>query len=111
MNSLEFINEKIEIRKVDKEAALKIIKEYEGIVPVKAYKKSVEHDDKEILALQQIKDILEAWEVVKNKCVDMHDIINCSNLEVYNTSLYKEYQLTEKEYQIIKKALEVNNNE
>lgn len=60
----------------------------------------------ELQILQQIKIELEAWEVVKNKCVDMHDIIYCSNLEVYNTLLYKEYQLTEKEYKIIKKALE-----
>lgn len=33
------------------------------------------------------------------------------NVEVYNCCLYEKYQLTEEEYNKIKKALEVNKNE
>ena len=110
MNSLEFI--KKEIRKTQRSISfvsnnLELLNENK-ITPDFLLAR-LESLNNRLIYLQQIKAELEAWEVAKNKCVDIHDIINCSNLEVYNTLLYKEYQLTEKEYQIIKKALEVNN--
>lgn len=69
----------------------------------------IKNETKKLETLQQIKCVLEAWRVVKDKSVDIHDIIHCSSLEVFNCGLYKDYQLTEEEYQKIKKALGVEN--
>lgn len=57
--------------------------------------------------LEQIKIILEAWEICKNKKADIHDIIYCSNAEIYNCGLFEEYCLTQEEFETLKKALEV----
>ena len=108
MNNLEFIDKEIEAT----ESAINVMQEMLNDKVYCYFNKesvldSLNKGKKRLQTLQQIKTVLEAWEVVKNTCVDIHDIINCSNLEVYNTSLYKEYQLTEKEYKVIKKALEV----
>lgn len=62
-----------------------------------------------INSIDQLINILEAWEVVKNKSVDIHDVIHCSSLDVFNCGLYEKYQLTEEEYNKVKKALEVEN--
>lgn len=62
--------------------------------------------------LDQIKDILEAWEVVKLKEVDLYDVIHTTNYKQYkseNVDLLKQYFLTQQEYEIIKKALELAN--
>lgn len=61
--------------------------------------------------LQQIKNDLEAWEVVKLKEVDLYDVTHTTNYKQYeseNVDLLKEYFLTQQEYEIIKKALEVD---
>lgn len=59
--------------------------------------------------LEQIKTILEAWEICKNKKVDIYDIIHCSNAEIYNCGLFEEYCLTQEEFEKIRKALELAN--
>ena len=99
MNSLEIINEKIEMQKVAKEAALKIIKEFEGIALVNAYKEEVKYHDKEIQMLEQIKAELEAWEVVKKFIIDSNG--------VYLLRLDSDDDYDNKYCQILKKALEV----
>ena len=103
MNSLEFIDEEI--------------KRYKTVVRITSgdkksyYKKAVNH-------LQQIKTILEAWEVVKNKDVDIFMfMLYYDNLEEYNNYVketlegkagYEKYLLTQQEAETLKKALEVN---
>lgn len=103
MNSLEFIDEEI--------------KRYKAVVSItlgdkKSYYKKV------IIHLQQIKAELEAWEVVKNKGVDMPMfMLYYDNLEKYNNFIisslegeayYERRLLTQQEYETLKKALEVN---
>lgn len=110
MNSLEFI----ERLKEKEESMIKTYEEYFKTDKTKFDKQItkgyIQNHQKNIVYLNQIKEELEAWEVVKNKSVDMHDIIHCSSLEVFNCCLYKDYQLTEQEYKIIKKALEVKDD-
>ena len=71
-------------------------------------------------ALDQIKTELEAWNVVKNKSVDMlMFMLYYDNLEEYNNYIkslegecdYEKCLLTQEEANSIKKALEVHNNE
>lgn len=59
--------------------------------------------------LQQIKAKLEAWEICKNKKVDMLNVMYSANAEVYNCCLFKDHRLTEEELETIKKALEAKN--
>lgn len=63
--------------------------------------------EKELHHLQQIKTILEAWEIVKNKSVDLYDIKTSQDTEEFNCDLYKDYQLNEEEFNKLKNALEV----
>ena len=56
--------------------------------------------------IQQIKSELEAWEIAKNKSVDLYDIKTSQDTEEFNCDLYTEYQLTEEEFNKLKKALE-----
>ena len=65
MTNLEFINDKIKMQIVAIESAVKIVKEFEGIAPVDAYKKSIEVHEEEIQNLYQIKNDLEILEELK----------------------------------------------
>lgn len=96
MTNLEFINKEIAITTSKYQQHLKLNHTAFAI-----------KDEKRLQTLQQIKTVLEAWEICKNKKVDIHDIIHCSSLEVFNCYLCKEFQLTKEEYEKIKKALEV----
>lgn len=100
--TIEFIDEKIKMINVSIESSVKIIKEFDGIVPVDSYKKLVEEHLKDLQTLEQIKCELEAWEVVKssiNLSENREDYKNRAYLNVINYS--------DKEWLILKKALEV----
>lgn len=56
---------------------------------------------------QQIKAELEAWEIVKEKQVDVFYINVCKNAESYNKYKTSIKKLTNDEFNKIKKALEV----
>ena len=61
-------------------------------------------------SLNQIKTILEAWKVVKDKKVDIYEIVNSidfNQLKTTQEDYLKCYQLNEQEYNTIKKALKV----
>lgn len=107
MNSLEFINQEIMCTQKE-ENIVKI--QIESTPNDRELQSQLKLIQECLSCLQQIKCVLEAWEVVKNKSVDMHDVIHCSNLEVFNCCLYEKYQLTEEEYNKVKKALEVDNS-
>ena len=74
--TIEFIEEKIKMLNVTIESTVKIIKEFDGIAPAASYKKLVEEHLKEIGTFQQIKEELEAWEVVKPNIVEEDNIID-----------------------------------
>ena len=57
--------------------------------------------------LQQIKFILEAWEIAKEHKVDLFHIEMLDTAEEFNYDLVSQYQLTEEEFNKLKKALEV----
>lgn len=103
--TIEFIEDRIKIHKISKESALKIIKEFEGIVPVESYKKLVEEDDKNIQILEQIKLELEAWEIVKKHCdYQDGDKFNC-----IPEGFYIIEPIRGTDFLTVKKALEVEN--
>lgn len=95
MNSLEFINREIKITK----------KSYEAFdLDYRLFgRESDKRDSKKLLkkltALQQIKAELEAWEVVSNP----HNIIK------FGDGILEVWYDTQKEENILKKALEVEN--
>lgn len=108
MSSLEFINDRI--------------RNYETMlltaIDTKCSKKQIKHYEERLNVFKQIKLKLEAWEIVKNKNVDMLlFILYYDNLEEYNNYIksleeecdYKNYLLTQEEADTIKKALEVEN--
>lgn len=58
-----------------------------------------------INSIEQLIDILKAWETSKNKSVDLYDIKTSKNVEEFNCDLYEEYQLTEDEFKLLRKIL------
>ena len=102
MNSLEYINDRIEMLKIAKESALKIIKEFDGLVPMDAYKKSVKQHEEDIQVLQQIKTELEAWEVVQEEIK-----IKQQDGYYYIKTRYEKGLINKEQYETIQKALEV----
>ncbi len=108
--TIEFVDEKIKMLNVAIESAVKIVKEFDGIVPVDSYKKLVEEHLKEIQTLEQIKCELEAWEVVKRELKLTLTEDKQKYDFVYYWLNYHPYELLEiekKDYQKLKKALEV----
>lgn len=63
--------------------------------------------ERKLKILQQIKCELEAWEVAKNKDVHINKIKEKNNVNSYNS--YLVIQLTEEEFNKLKKALEAEN--
>ena len=110
MTSLEFVKSRIkffEEKIKEEEQELKIMKTEDKHI-ISYYNNHIDilKEKKEIYG--QIKVELEAWEVVKLKEVDLYDVIHTINYKQYkseNNDLLKEYFLTQKEYEIIKKAL------
>lgn len=108
MTNLEFINEQIAITKSKYKEHLKFNQTAFAI-----------KDEKRLKKLQQIKTDLEAWEVVKNKGVDMIIfMLYDGNLEKYNdyvkSSLenecdYEKCLLTQDNCEKLKKALGLDN--
>ena len=105
--TIEFVEEKIKMLNVVIESTVKIIKEFDGIASADSYKKLVEDHLKEIGTFQQIKVELEAWEIVKEKQVDIFYINVCKNAESYNKYKTSIKKLTNDEFDKLKKALEV----
>ena len=113
MNSLEFIEFYIKEYK----RSVEWYKKYQEKNPT-SFVNTLKEEELILHHLQQIKSILEAWEVVKNKGVDMLIfMLYYDNLEEYNNyikSLEGEYNyekclLTQNEADTIKKALEGEN--
>lgn len=105
MISLEFIEKEIKNSKEFLDRAIR----YNLPICIKNEKEKLHN-------LQQIKSVLEAWEVVKNKGVDMFIfMLYYNNLEEYNNYIkslegecdYEKLLLTQEEANSIKKALEV----
>lgn len=112
MTSLEFIKREIKNQKETIDIAKEYIKAGILIFPAeKINKENLKCMEEQLKTLQQIKTDLEAWEVVKLKEVDLYDVIHTTNYKQYkseNVDLLKEYFLTQQEYEIIKRALEVD---
>lgn len=111
MTSLEFIEKEIEN-----------IKEFlsDSVDVIGKNTKDSDFWEQRLNHLQQIKSELEAWEIVKNKSVDMLIfMLYYDNLEEYNNYIkslegecdYEKCLLTQEEANSIKKALEVHSNE
>jgi len=97
MTNLEFINKEIE--------KIKELLELEDVLCLKNDEDYKFWYDR-LKMFQQIKSKLEAWEIVKNKNVDILEFIACANIGIYNKGVvYKSHQLTKDEYDKIKKAL------
>lgn len=112
MNNLEWINE--QIKKSDKEIEyleIKIIEDKKYPTLVEFHKERIEELKPILNHLLQIKTILEAWEIAKAKEIDLYDVITSQDTEEFNCDLYKDYQLTEEEFNKLKKALEVEDYE
>lgn len=103
MNSLKFIE--------------KEIKHWKKVIEHQPSSNNIQkHLNDKLQTLQQIKSELEAWEIVKNKGVDMLIfMLYYDNLEEYNNYIkslegecdYEKCLLTQEEANSIKKALEV----
>lgn len=107
MTNLEFINKEIERTKTSCDS-FKIDYEF---FHRDSDKRDYEKLEEKLYYLQQIKTDLEAWEIVKLKEVDLFDIICSTDYKQYkleNDDLLKQYFLNKKEYETIKKALEVD---
>ena len=113
MNSLEFIEAKIksterriqELRK-DKSFAITHNREDEFL----DLDSDIEYYEDLLYHLQQVKNTLEAWEVVKDKQVDIFYINICKDANVYNEYKPRLKNLTNEEWDKIKKALEVEDD-
>ena len=101
MNSLEFIEKLIEDYEYSKERFLDNLKRYPDD---EVFTRCVKTCEQKIQTLQQIKEELEAWEVVKNK------IYYDSSKEYIDLSLIYLGCIKDKNYQKLKKALEVKND-
>lgn len=91
--TIEYIEDRIKIHKISKESALKIMKDYEGIVPVKSYKKLVEEDDKNKEILIEIngkKVPLSKLPCIKNNC-EWRYSIHCPKCEWNKNGKVKVY--------------------
>lgn len=111
MNSLEFIEKQIEQEQG-------IIKTYEECFKIdktefdkQITRGYIQIHQKNINQLQQIKAELEAWEVVKDKNVKIGTVRTSPNYEVFNSlfnsDTIEKNRITEIEFDIIQKALEV----
>lgn len=97
MTDLEYIEEQIEtISSILEEAK----KQNYCFAYFKEYNEELHH-------LQQIKTVLEAWEIAKENKVDLFHIEVLDTAEEFNYDLVSQYQLTEEEFNKLKKALEV----
>lgn len=109
MNSLEFINQNIfECKNHIEHLEIKIIEDKKYPSLVKYHKERIEELKPILKQLQQIKTVLEAWEISKTKQVDLYDIIHTANYEIYklqNDDLLKQYILTNEEYKLLKEVL------
>lgn len=107
MNSLEFINR--EIMYTQKEENIVKIQiestpnDRELQIKLKVIQECLSH-------LQQIKSVLEAWEIAKIKRVSLLDVELSFDIDGYNDHLGNQYRLNETEYQTLLKALEVDNS-
>lgn len=109
MTNLEFINEKI---KETKQSIRHWEMQLENYTNEEVLTKCLNKRKEELKNLLQIKTELEAWGIAISKKVDLYDIIITVDYKQYeseNNDLLKEYFLNKKEYEIIKKALEVEN--
>lgn len=62
---------------------------------------------KSISDLQKAEKLEKAWEVVKEKCVDMFVLKIASSVEHYNkTQKLEQYQLTDEDFKLLKEAIE-----
>lgn len=120
MTSLEFIKREIKNQKETIDIAKEYIKAGILIFPAeKINKENLKCMEEQLKTLQQIKTDLEAWEVVKNKGVDMIIfMLYDGNLEKYNdyvkSSLenecdYEKCLLTQDNCEKLKKALGLDN--
>lgn len=112
MTNLEWVNNQLEdCDKVIKQ--LNIRKDEDKKYPslVKSYNEQIENIMGLKQRFEQIKSELEAWEIAKAKEIDLYDVITSQDIEEFNCDLYKDYQLTEEEFNKLKKALEVKENE
>ena len=120
MNSLEFINEQIEMmieyinelkEDIDRhQRLLETSGDPLNAYTIKSTKETINYVQMKIKNFEQIKCELEAWEVVKDKKVDIYQIIHSYNFNILTISQQNDprcYQLNEQEYETIKKALEV----
>lgn len=103
--TLEYVDEKIKMLNVAIESAVKIVKEFDGIVPVDSYKKLVEEHLKEMQTLEQIKCELEALEEMKKHEFEIDRLDSFA--EFYVIHIWKPFK--PEEIEKLKKALEVKN--
>ena len=109
MNSLEFINKLIEDYKDSKERFLDNLKRYPN---EEVFTKCVKSCEQRLQTLQQIKTELEAWEVVKRKgFIFTKEEKNQLIGNTWNIYRLSSRELNNKEYEIIKKALEVKDED
>ena len=110
MNSLEFIEKEIKnakelLKRLEK---LKVISNKYELQLNEVLEKDTQE---KLFYLQQIKSELEAWEVVKNKNVKIGTVRTSPNYEVFNSlfnsNTIEKNRITEIEFDIIQKALEV----
>lgn len=109
MNSLEFVESRIkffEEKIKEEEQEFKTMKTEDKHI-ISYYNKHIDilKEKKEIY--EQIKTVLEAWEIAKENKVDLFHIEVLDTAEEFNYDLVSQYQLTEEEFNKLKKALEV----
>lgn len=112
MNSLEFIDEKINW-------TISMIKYHEErLLKFKGKNKErnffyifecqcVNHYKEDLEKYQQIKIELEAWEVIKDE-IEVKEVPNYFYPKYYIFLIYKNGEISKEKYETIKKALEVN---
>lgn len=114
MTKLEFINELIKERKEDIDNFISYSKTYRD---EEIFTKGIKNREQEIQILEQIKNVLEAWEVVEEE-IEYEEDIPCDERPEYTYKFKKwKFKLTEDDYNFeekdkkLKKALEVINND
>lgn len=113
MNSLEFIEKiikNIETALTEDKRVYQLYLLKNNIDKNKILKnldENIKHREESLQTFQQIKVELEAWEVIK-KHFEYHegDVFNC-----FKEGFVQTTKLNSKDFEIIKKAVEVNNNE
>lgn len=107
MNSLEWVNaEIIKWQEILNDFKKQLI-EVKGLRNEQTTLNHIEFYKLKLKYLHKIKEELEAWEIAKEHKVDLFHIEVLDTAEEFNYDLVSQYQLTEEDFNKLKKALEV----